>query len=336
MRRSVFLVVAAIAFGVPTLATPFGIKVPKPFPKFVTEFAPISHLFSQEKAMPSDIAVHLTHVVPQINFTNTSSSVTFQSIGSLGSDVFLTSMDPVETSPAWLNTTDNKPNAIGFTVAPATIIAVEKPGGILDAYYFYFYSFDEGNPGPGHPPGNHIGDWEHSMMRFVNGAPSILYISAHSGGEAIAFNATIKTNGRPTTYISQGTHANYATPGNHLHGTNNTLSDHTDNGALWDVTLNYRGYWLDNDTTTFTMADGTTAGLLEEFTSGEGVGWLNFKGMWGDEQYPIGQHGQFCDGTNCLFADGPTGPVGKNLGRHLPCEHEANCTILTSLVMGVS
>lgn len=96
--------------------------------------------------MPSDISVHLQHVVPEINFTNISSSVTFKTIGSLGADVFLTSKDPVEDSPAWMNSTSNIPNAAGFTVAPATIIAVEKAGGILDAFYFYFYSFDEGNP----------------------------------------------------------------------------------------------------------------------------------------------------------------------------------------------
>ena len=147
------------------------------------------------------------------------------------------------------------------------------------------------------------------MVRFVNEKPEILYVSAHSSGEAVEYSATIQTSGRATTYISRGTHANYLSPGNHKHGTNNTLNDFTDEGPLWDVTLNYRGYWFDNDTQTFTMAGGSTVGLVEEFTGGEGVGWLNFKGMWGDEQYPVGEHGQFCDPTTgaCLQSDGPTG-----------------------------
>jgi len=323
-------------FILPATADIVRVVDPKPLPDFVTRYAPISHLWSLEQAMPSDVAVHLTHVVPQINFTNISSSVTFQTIGSLGSNVFLTSKDPVEDSPPWMNSTQNKPDAIGFTPAPATLIAVEKSEGILDAFYFYFYSFDEGNNGPGHPPGNHIGDWEHSMVRFVNGVPSILYISAHSGGEAIQYNSTTLRNGRATTFISAGTHANYATPGDHLHGDNNTLDDHTDDGPLWDVTLNFRGYWFDNSTQTFTIAAGRSFGEVEETSGNEGVGWLMFRGMWGDEQYPVGEHGQFCDGTNCLFSDGPTGPIAKNLGRTLPCQNEANCTILTTLVPGVS
>ncbi|THH33205.1 hypothetical protein EUX98_g1011 [Antrodiella citrinella] len=287
--------------------------------------------------MPADISAHLTHVVPEINFTRIANSVTFQTIGHLGADVFLTSKDPVEDSPAWMNSTFNKPNEIGYTVAPVTIIAVEKSGGIVDAFYFYFYSFDEGNNGPGHPPGSHIGDWEHSMVRFVDGAPSVLYISAHASGEAIQYNITTLTRGRATTFIAGGSHANYATPGDHLHGTNNTLDDRTDSGALWDVTLNFRGYWFDNATQAFSIAGGRNVGALEESFDDEGTGWLDFQGMWGDEQYPVGEHGQFCDSPEaCLFASGPTGPIAKNLGRTLPCQNEAGCTVLTKLVPGVS
>lgn len=114
-------------------------------PSFVLEFAPLSHLWSQEKWFPSDVATHLDHVVPQINFTSISHSVTFQNIKHLGSDVFLTSKDPVEDQPSWMHSTENRPDEIGFSSAPATIICVEKDGDTIDAFYFHFYSFDEGN-----------------------------------------------------------------------------------------------------------------------------------------------------------------------------------------------
>lgn len=124
----------------------------KPLPAYVLQLAPLSHLHSQEEWFPSDISVHLTHVVPQINFTNVSSSVTFQSIGRLSSEVFLTSKDPVEDEPEWMFSTENKPDEggaggkVGRSGAPATIICVEKAGGtILDVFYFYFYSFNEGS-----------------------------------------------------------------------------------------------------------------------------------------------------------------------------------------------
>lgn len=118
----------------------------KPLPPFILDHAPLSHLWSQETWFPSDVSAHLTHVVPQVNFTNTSAAVTFGSISSFGEDVFLTSRDPVEDQPEWMLSSENKPNqTTGRSKAPATIIAVEKGAGILDAFYFYFYSFDKGN-----------------------------------------------------------------------------------------------------------------------------------------------------------------------------------------------
>ena len=159
--------------------------------------------------------------------------------------------------------------------------------------------------------GDHVGDWEHSMVRFVNGTPSAFYLSAHSGGSAYTFNATQKTNGRPTAYIGVGTHANYATPGQHCHDLpGDLLCDETDTGSLWDPTLNFRAFWFDNSTSTFTVASG--AGLGGQEIDGEGAGWLSFRGMWGDEEYRMLEHGQYCLKIGdlvdeCHFSSGPTG-----------------------------
>ena len=148
------------------------------------------------------------------------------------------------------------------------------------------------------------------MVRFVNGVPQALYLSAHSGGAAYTFNAMPKQNGRPITYIATGTHANYATPGDHEHDLPG-LIDHTDAGTLWDVTKNFRGFWFDNSTQTFSLASGAAQGATEE-ASGEGVGWLQFGGKWGDKQYELLHRGQYCVGipdvaTECKLVDGPTG-----------------------------
>lgn len=58
--------------------------------------------------------------------------------------------------------------------------------------------------------GNHVGDWEHTMVRFVNGAPDVVYYSEHSSGAAFNYSAVEKIGVRPVSYIATGTHANYA------------------------------------------------------------------------------------------------------------------------------
>ena len=44
--------------------------------------------------------------------------------------------------------------------------------------------------------GDHVGDWEHSMVRFVNGVPQNIYLSAHDGGAAYTYNALPSQDGR--------------------------------------------------------------------------------------------------------------------------------------------
>lgn len=136
LLASLGLVSSASAAALPRATTPL--------PDYVLQFAPISHLYSEEQWWPSDISTHLQHVTPEDGFTTVASSVTFANISTLGSDIFLTSKDDPLASPqaSWL-LGNGQPDATGFTTAPATIIAVEKPGGILDAFYFYFYSFNE-------------------------------------------------------------------------------------------------------------------------------------------------------------------------------------------------
>ncbi|KAI0828846.1 hypothetical protein BC628DRAFT_1315780 [Trametes gibbosa] len=279
-------------------------------PSFVLQNAPVSHLWSQEQWWPSDIAIHLTHVVPEVDFSAVAGAVSLQNISSFGSDVYLTSRDDVTKSPAWTTNADGKPDSRGHSSAPATIVLVEKDNGILDAFFFYFYSFDHGGKVLDIEFGDHVGDWEHSMVRFVNGAPTTLYLSAHTGGSAYTFDATEKTNGRPTTYIAGGTHANYATSGKHCHDLPlDLLCDQTDAGALWDPTLNFRGFWYDSASNTFSVASGADVGGQQEGV--EGASWLSFAGQWGDEQYPVLEHGQYCipvgSTDECRFSSGPTG-----------------------------
>lgn len=297
-------------------------------PSYITQFAPLSYLSASESYLPADIAEHLKHVQPELDRKATASSVSFSTIGSLSSDTYLSSKDKVSDIPSWFHGV--KPDSSGYTSSPATIIAVEKSGGIVDAFYFYFYSYDHSKY-LGLQFGDHVGDWEHTMVRFVNGAPQSIYLSAHSSGSAYTYNTLVSASsgGRAVTYVGAGTHANYATTGKHQHDLPG-LEDKTDAGTLWDVTKNFRGFWFDTASSSFVAAGGAGPGGAAQ--AGEGVGWLGFGGHWGDEQLKLLDEGQYCiTSDECKWVDGPTGPIAKNLGRTAVCQKEASCSIKTSL-----
>lgn len=117
-------------------------------PDFVLKYAPLTYLYSGEKYWPSDIKVHLTKVDPQIDFKSVGDTPTLQTLSSLSPNVSLTvggTEDLLAHKSEFFTSTVGKPDSSGLSAAPATIIVVEKPGGIVDAFYFYFYSWDLGN-----------------------------------------------------------------------------------------------------------------------------------------------------------------------------------------------
>ncbi|KAL2071778.1 hypothetical protein VTL71DRAFT_13013 [Oculimacula yallundae] len=139
-------------------------------------------------------------------------------------------------------------NPGGYSSAPAILVLVDKGSGILDAYWFYFYSYNLGTTVLGCRFGNHIGDWEHSLIRFHNGVPKAIFFSAHSGGIAYTYSAVEKgkgkgREGRPVLYSALGSHAMYAQPGSHPYILPfGILADVTDRGPLWDPAQNYLAY----------------------------------------------------------------------------------------------
>lgn len=301
------------------------------FPDFVLKYAPLSYLYSKEQYWPADIANHVLRVIPEVNFAAVSGPPTLQTLGNFANNVYLTAIDDVLAHKTPFFTSIIGKPVDGVSTAPATIIVVEKPGGIIDAFYFFFYSFNLGNAVLGIRFGDHVGDWEHTMVRFVNGAPDTVYYSEHASGTAYKYSAVQKIGVRPVNYIAIGTHANYATPGDHNyeHIPFDILKDQTDKGPLWDVTKNYRGFWYDPPNGVVSHSPG--AGIGGSVQLLEGSRWLNFSGFWGDKKWPTSRFGQYCVGTECLIGDGPTGPLFKNLGRTVPCQDERKCPVLTSL-----
>lgn len=262
-------------------------KSRRQIPDYVLEYAPLVHLFSDEQFWPGDIAEHLYHTTPNLNYTpiqSQSDHPTLRDLDQLnqwegGHHVFLTSNDNVEDRPHWIegernvpsppkddletswadwdgrvdgafpdDTPENRvewfnsqlplhdrkledisPDELGYPVsdeevhdelrkryggeplsvkevggrseAPAILLVVDKGNGIVDAFWFFFYSFNLGNVVLNVRFGNHVGDWEHCLVRFHHGKPKALFFSAHTGGEAYSYEAVEKIGRRVSLHL---------------------------------------------------------------------------------------------------------------------------------------
>jgi hypothetical protein len=243
-----------------------------------------------------------------------------------------------------------QPSPSGRSPAPAILILVDKGHGILDAFWFYFYSYNLGTTVLNIRFGNHIGDWEHSLIRFHHGVPKAVFFSAHSGGTAYSYNAVEKgkgpgREGRPVLYSAFGSHAMYAMPGKHPYILPfGLLADVTDKGPLWDPALNYYAYHFNTSITHDENSRSLTTNLplsqrrqtLQPASKNPSAptGWFWFTGHWGDKFYELRDWRQWRFVGQYHYVNGPLGPRFKNLGRSKVCQSGLTCTILDSIEEG--
>lgn len=93
----------------------------------------------------------------------------------------------------------------GRSDAPAVLVVVPKGDGVVDAFWFFFYSYNLGNTVFNVRFGNHVGDWEHTTVRFHNGVPKAVFFSEHAFGEAYTWDAVEKI-GRRVSYAGSCDH----------------------------------------------------------------------------------------------------------------------------------
>ncbi|KAF1988804.1 hypothetical protein K402DRAFT_327813 [Aulographum hederae CBS 113979] len=400
-----------------------GERIVKDIPQYVMDYAPYVHLYSGEDFWPGDIAEHLLHTTPFLNYTMADKDFREPNLTNLndlnryGRSVYLKSNDNVEERPEWLggrenipershgedkgdhfpgitdprdvplgaedpdrkawesvgqgdiwfkngkhptypprgtpfprgpaanfsrhwdehsgihsdelkaelknmvktnrrrrrSTQDGKPSKQGGrSDAPVVLVVVDKGDGVVDAFWFFFYSYNLGNTVLNIRFGNHVGDWEHTMVRFHKGKPKVVFFSQHSGGDAYHYEAVEKFGKRPIAYSATGTHAMYATPGTHAYILPfGLLHDLTDRGPLWDPTLNLHAYNYDAPTDRLTHSSLTPSSPLN---------WFYFAGHWGDKIYPLSDKRQYRFAGEYHYVDGPLGPRFKNLGRRGVCQ----------------
>ncbi|ORY08751.1 hypothetical protein BCR34DRAFT_603391 [Clohesyomyces aquaticus] len=313
-------------------------QAPSGVPDYVLKYAPLVYLFSGEQFFPSDIQAQLTNTIPEVNFSavpNVANPLDLNNLNTLSQDVYLTSKDDVTKTPTWIKGV--KPDGSGKTnnAVTAAVIVNDKGNGNVDAFYMYFYAYNWGGIVAGINTlqfGNHVGDWEHNMIRFSNGVPQYIWYSQHANGQAFKYSITEKDSSglRPIVYSANGSHANYAISGTHDHTIPNFnlpggfLEDHTDKGAVWDPLLSAYYY-------AFNAGDGSFRAFDESGKTP--TGWLGFKGRWGDQEYPTSDKRQVKIFGQAKFASGPTGPADKQLQRTNVCPDNGKECILRGILV---
>lgn len=136
-------------------------------PHTKTAPAPVVYLHSQDPYFPSDLAAHVSHTKPETDsfqdVTGAPNPLTLDNLDSLNSanKVWLTSKDDISANPfpAWL--TGTAPDASGKTngAKSAVVVVTDKGNGDVDAFYMYFYSYNQGGSIFGSEVDNHVGDW---------------------------------------------------------------------------------------------------------------------------------------------------------------------------------
>ncbi|TEA20917.1 putative vacuolar protein sorting-associated protein TDA6 [Colletotrichum sidae] len=308
-------------------------------PDFVARYAPMVWLHSEDQFMPSDLLAHVRHTTPNVDGKPIADLPALhldnlELLNAYGDEVALTSNDDPLTYPAWIK--GEMPDETGTirNSTPCVVVLVEKSERDLDAFYFYFYSFNEGPnitqvlepldrlvKGPkaasGLHFGDHVGDWEHNMVRFRDGKPMGIYYSQHGGGAAFNWGDSklSKADGRPVVYSALGSHANYASPGNQVH--NAAVVDYCDAGTRWDPVKSAYFYRFDATAFTVRRIDPPENTSPAPPSSANLTSFFYFSGRWGDIQYPESDPRQESVPHFGLkrVESGPTGPRHKHLVR---------------------
>ncbi|KAH9231839.1 hypothetical protein K456DRAFT_1895974 [Colletotrichum gloeosporioides 23] len=317
-------------------------------PEYVARHAPLLWLHSDDPFKPSDLLTHVRHTTPAVDRKPISDLPpldldNLEILNAYGNKdhVALVSDDDPTTYPKWLY--GEAPDETGriHNSTPCVVVIIEKNERELDAFYFYFYSFNEGPnitqvlepldrlvKGPkaasGMHFGDHIGDWEHNMVRFRDGKPTGIYFSQHVDGAAYDWDdSTIsKIDERPVVYSARGSHANYASPGQitkhlRLQVHNAALVDYCDEGEKWDPVLSAYFYRFHADSFTVTRIEPPEQSSPKLPLDANLTSLFYYTGRWGDLQWPDSDPRQETVPRFGLkrFESGPTGPRHKHLVR---------------------
>ncbi|MCP3097858.1 Vps62-related protein [Myxococcus sp. K15C18031901] len=251
----------------------------------VAAFAPRVWLHPDEAYFPSSTEFHLANVHEENGHLVTNQP--------LGCDSC--------TDPQFLD--GQRPNQTSVPVYASIIPRTQggQPTNVTDVLYWTFYPYNNGKRvcigwyspwgcvGGYSTFGNHVGDWEHLTVRFVDGRPAQVYLSQHANGQAFAFGdkALLLAGWHPEVFSAQGSHGLYPDAARHIYETifnGDFLADDTGAGLAWDT-------WNHLVSIPWQPAGSYTGSLS----------WMNLTAYWGN---PEGG----CDNPTgyCVNSGGPS------------------------------
>lgn len=137
-----------------------------------------------------------------------------------GDDFTATDVGNVRDENYFLDLNNEKRGTLGSENAPVfyQFDAGDGAGKPPSLTYHFFYDYNDA-PKAGPVDFNHEGDWERVTYELdpKTFEPVKATLSAHEGGETFNFNDLEfdSATNRPLIYVANGSHANYATSGNH-------------------------------------------------------------------------------------------------------------------------
>lgn len=218
---------------------------------------------------------------------------------------------PSCTDPAFLDGQNPATTHVPVYIQLVTRTRSGAPTNITDVIYWNFYPYNGGKRvcigfytdwggclGGYSTFGNHVGDWEHLTLRFVDGRPSQVFMSQHAGGGLFELGnkAMNLVDFRPEAFSAKGSHALYPDAARHTYMrlfNGDTLDDDTGYGATWDA-------W--NSPVIFRwQRTGTFRAPLD---------WLNKTARWGNDEWDCNNEVSKRSGE-CVLNSGPTAPLMK-------------------------
>lgn len=171
--------------------------------------------------MPSDIASQVAQTIPKgkgsVIIAKAPSPLSLNNLDQLnglgGKEVWLTSREGITANPKWFHGVTPDESRKTNNATTCAIVTVDRGNNLMDAFYFYFFAYNQGNRVVGLEFGTHIGDWEHNMIRFKDGVPQAVFFSQHASAQTFTYKAVEKIGLRPVVYVAKGSHAVYGTTG---------------------------------------------------------------------------------------------------------------------------
>ncbi|KAJ3114812.1 Vacuolar protein sorting-associated protein 62 [Phlyctochytrium bullatum] len=181
---------------------------------------------------------------------------------------------------------------------PIYAFVAPKRNGVVDLIYWHYSPYNLGKSTPLGRVGNHVGDWEHVVVRTVNGVATALDYHAHGGDGVRVVPANDKrvqwVEGHPVVYTALGSHGMWPQAGKNVYKSvaivYDLVDDTGDGGVQWRT-------WGNVQTIAYKPNGGYTGNDA----------WLNYKGRYGNKaDNSCWFHGIVGE---CLLTDGPTGPA---------------------------